>query len=182
MVTNKDLAKIQDFDLNGKVILIRMDHNVVEHGLIKDAFRLDSTFGLIYYIASKGGFPILMTHIGRTRDKKTGHIQTGAETSVAPVVAYLNRKLEAGFKELVLPAHLQLGIANIDETIMAPAMADLKARKIGGIYLPNTRWFAGEESKDDKTSDFASELSSWADLYVNEAFGSWQAHASTFDV
>jgi len=179
---NPQLPKIQDFDLTGKVVLARVDHNVVEKGVIKDAFRIDSTFGLIYHIAAKGGFPILMTHVGRTRDKKTGHITSGPNTSVDPIVDYLNRKLSAGFVVPNLPIDPELGITNVDEKIMAPLLADLKSRKIGGLYLPNTRWFAGEESKDDKTKALAAQWAGLADIYVNDAFGSWQAHCSTYDV
>lgn len=182
-VLNKNLPVIQDFDLSGKVVLVRVDHNVVgKGGSIKDAFRIDSTFGLIYHIAAKGGHPILMSHVGRTRDKKTGQITTGADTSADAVVAYLNRKLEAGFVTPRLPIDPQWGITSVDEKVMGPMLADLKSRKIGGIYLPNSRWFAGEESKDDKTKALAGQWAALADLYVNDAFGSWQAHCSTFDI
>ena len=174
---------IQDFDLAGKIVLARVDHNVVgKKGDIKDAFRIDSTFGLIHYISSKGGFPILMSHVGRTRDKKTGQITTGPETSVEPVVNYLNRKLEAGFVVPALSIDPEWGITGLDEKVMAPMLADLKARRIGGIYLPNTRWFAGEEAKGDKAKALAAQWAALADIYVNDAFGSWQPHASTFDV
>ena len=179
---NSKLPLIQDFDLAGKVVLSRVDHNVVEKGVIKDAFRIDSTFGLIHHIAARGGYPILMTHVGRTRDKKTGHIKSGPGTSVEPIVDYLNRKLEADLQVPALPIDPDLGITAIDPKVMEPMLRDLKARKIGGIYLPNTRWFAGEESKDDQTRALATEWAGLADLYVNDAFGSWQAHCSTYDV
>ena len=66
------LRLIQDTDIKDKLVLIRVDHNVVKKGKIKDPYRIDSTFGTLYEIAKKGGKPILMTHIGRPRDKKTG--------------------------------------------------------------------------------------------------------------
>ncbi len=179
---NPKLPLIQDFDLAGKVVLARVDHNVVEKGVIKDSFRLDATFGLIHYIAARGGHPILMTHVGRTRDKKTGHIKSGPDTAVEPVVDYLNRKLQAELHVPALPRDPELGITGLDQKVMAPLLADLKARKIGGLYLPNTRWFAGEEAGDERTQSLAAELAGLADVYVNEAFGSWQAHCSTFDV
>ena len=176
------LPKIQDFDLAGKVVLARVDHNVVGKGVIKDAFRVDSTFGLIHYISAQGGYPILMSHVGRTRDKKTGRITSGSDTSVAPVVDYLNRKLEGGFVVPDLPVDPDWGIAGLDEKIMGKALDDLKSRRVGGLYLPNTRWFAGEESKDEKSQALAAQLAEVADLYVNDAFGSWQAHCSTYGV
>ena len=176
------LPKIEDFDLAGKVVLARVDHNVVGKGVIKDAFRVDSTFGLIHYISARGGFPILMSHVGRTRDKKTGQIKTGPDTSVLPVVDYLNRRLEAGLVVPDLPVDPEYGITSIDETAMGSLIDDLKKRRVGGIYLPNTRWFAGEESKDEKTRKLAAQWAAMADLYVNDAFGSWQPHASTYDL
>ncbi|MDR2612771.1 MAG: phosphoglycerate kinase, partial [Deltaproteobacteria bacterium] len=176
------LPLIQNRGLEGKVVLARVDHNVVEMCVIKDAFRIDSTFGLIHYIASRGGFPILMTHVGRTRDKKTGHIKTGEGTSVAPVVDYLERKLSGGFVVPELPADPELGITDPSPEALGPLLKRLRAREIGGIYLPNTRWFAGEESKDGKTEALADFFAAIADVYVNDAFGSWQPHASTYDV
>ncbi len=177
------LPSIGDFDLAGKIVLARVDHNVVgKKGNIKDAFRIDSTFGLIHHISARGGFPILMSHVGRTRDKKTGEIKCGPDTSVEPVAAYLNRKLEAALVVPSLPIDPRWGIAGAEEKIMAPLLDDLRARRLGGIYLPNTRWFSGEESKDEKTQALAASWAALADIYVNDAFGSWQPHASTFDI
>jgi phosphoglycerate kinase len=50
------------------------------------------------------------------------------------------------------------------------------------VYLPNTRWFHGEESKNEDSDALAAKLASFADLYINDAFGSWQPHASTYNV
>ena len=61
-------------------------------------------------------------------------------------------------------------------------MEDLKNRKIGGIYLPNTRWFRGEEGEGFFRDNFAVQLSDLADVYVNDAFGSWQPHVTTYDI
>ncbi|MDR2934672.1 MAG: phosphoglycerate kinase [Candidatus Adiutrix sp.] len=176
------LPKIQDFDLAGKTVLARVDHNVVEKGVIKDTFRIDSTFGLIHHVAARGGHLILMTHNGRTRDGQTGRIKSGPGTAVDPVADYLNRKLAAGLVVPQLPVDPDWGITRLDEAVMGPLLGRLKARQVGGLYLPNTRWFAGEESKDAKTQALAAEWAAVADLYVNDAFGSWQPHASTFDV
>jgi phosphoglycerate kinase len=122
-----------------------------------------------------------MSHVGRTRDSKTGEIKTGSGTSVAPVVDYLNRKMKAGFVIPELPVDPKKGIESIRTEVMSPLLSRLKSRDIGGIYLPNTRWFAGEESKDERTAALAAQFAEIADLYVNDAFGSWQPHASTFD-
>ena len=68
------LPLIQEADLKGKIVLVRVDHNVVKSGVIHDPYRIDATFGTLFYILSKGGKIILMTHVGRPRDKKTGKI------------------------------------------------------------------------------------------------------------
>lgn len=65
---------------------------------------------------------------------------------------------------------------------MRPMIEQLRNGEIEGIYLPNTRWFKGEEAKDESAELFARELASLADVYINDAFGSWQAHASTVGV
>jgi len=59
---------------------------------------------------------------------------------------------------------------------------ELKEGEIDGIYLPNTRWFSGEESKGEEADRFAYQLAGLADIFVNDAFGSWQAHASTVGI
>ena len=87
------LRRIEKADMKGKVVLLRVDHNVVKKGIIKDPYRIESTFPTLYFIAERGGRPILMTHIGRPLDKKTGKISCLEEESIGPVVAYLSRKL-----------------------------------------------------------------------------------------
>ncbi len=69
------LPLIQNADLNGKIVLVRFDHNVVKDGEIRDPYRIDRTFGTLYNIVERGGRPILMTHVGRPKDKKTGEIK-----------------------------------------------------------------------------------------------------------
>ena len=92
-----DLPLIQDADLSGKVVLVRFDHNVVKNGAIKDPFRIDRTIGTLFHIVERGGRPILMTHVGRPRDKKTGDITCRPEESIEPVVRYLEQKLHTKF-------------------------------------------------------------------------------------
>ncbi len=178
---NKNLLLIQEADLNGKVVLVRFDHNVVKKGVVRDPFRIDQTLGTLYYIVERGGRPILMTHVGRPKDKKTGKITCSQDDSVAPVVDYLNRKLHTNLYVPEFNIDDENGITAIGASLN-PAIADLKNRKISGIYLPNTRWFRGEEDKDAFRDSFAVQLANLADVYVNDAFGSWQPHVSTYDV
>jgi len=55
---------------------------------------------------------------------------------------------------------------------------------VGGIYLPSSRWFVGEEApaNSEVRQRFARQMAGLADVFVNDAFGSWQAHASTLDI
>jgi phosphoglycerate kinase len=176
-----DLPLIQDADLEGKVVLVRFDHNVVKGGAIRDPFRIDRTIGTLFHIVERGGRPIMMTHVGRPKDKKTGAITCRPEESVEPVVRYLEQKLHTKLHVPALPDEPERGIAGIDTSINL-AVRDLRDRKIGGIYLPNTRWFRGEEDAGDLRERFALQLAGLADVYVNDAFGSWQPHASTYNI
>lgn len=175
------LPLIQDADLRDKAVLVRVDHNVVKNGQIRDPYRIDSTLGTLYNIVERGGRIILMTHVGRTRDKKTGYITVEDDTSVQPVVEYLERKLHTKFVVPRFPIHPKWGITEIDTSINLH-IRDLRAHRIGGIYLPNTRWFQGEEDTGEKKSRFALQLAGLADVFVNDAFGSWQAHVSTCEI
>lgn len=175
------LSLIQDADLNGKIVLVRFDHNVVKDGEIKDPYRIDRTFGTLYNIVERGGRPILMTHIGRPKEKKTGEIRCKPGEAVEPIVEYLEHKLHTKFFVPKFSIDHRLGITGIDTSINL-AIKSLRERKIGGIYLPNTRWFLGEESEGDIRESLALQLAGLADIYINDAFGSWQPHASTYDV
>jgi phosphoglycerate kinase len=177
----KELPKIQDADLDGKVVLVRVDHNVVKNGEIHDPYRIDMTIGTLYHINAKGGKIILMTHVGRPKDKESGNIQIDDNTSVQPIVDYLNNKLHINIKVPEFVPHGDKGYLGI-ETSVNHHIRDLRNGKIDGIYLPNTRWFAGEEAKADEADRFALQLAGLADVFVNDAFGSWQPHTSTVGV
>ncbi|MGA1795955.1 MAG: phosphoglycerate kinase [bacterium] len=175
------LPLIQNAGLNGKIVLVRVDHNVVKKGVIRDPYRIDQTLGTLYNIVERGGRPILMTHVGRPKDKKTGNITIDEKDSVEPIVEYLEHKLHTTFYIPTFTTDPEKGILGIDTSINL-AIKDLKSRKIGGIYLPNTRWFQGEEAKDESRERFTLQLAGLADVFVNDAFGSWQSHASTCDI
>jgi phosphoglycerate kinase len=175
------LPLIQEAHLNGKIVLVRFDHNVVKNGVIRDPYRIDQTLGTLYYIVERGGRPILMTHVGRPRDKKTRKITCSQDNSVEPIVGYLKRKLHADLYVPNFEIDPDNGIMGIGDYINQ-AIEDLKNRKIGGIYLPNTRWFRGEEAEGVFRNIFAVQLANLADIYINDAFGSWQPHVSTYDI
>ncbi|MFP4038047.1 MAG: phosphoglycerate kinase [Desulfobacteraceae bacterium] len=179
--TKERLPLLQEAELMDKVVLVRVDHNVVKKGRIKDPYRIEATLPTLYRIAEQGGRPILMTHVGRPRDKKTGKITADAHATVQPIIDYLKRKLGVDFALPRLEQEGEDGIREIGDSIR-PLIQDLKARRIAGIYLPNTRCFRGEEGEGEDRERFAAGLSAVSNLYVNDAFGSWQPHVSTYDI
>jgi len=176
-----NLPLLQQADLKGKVVLVRVDHNVVKKGLIHDPYRIDATLGTLYYIVSRGGKLILMSHVGRPKDKKTGAINISPESSVEPIVQYFENKLHVKFAIPEFRPDGDKGYSGI-ETSVNHLIRDLREDRIDGIYLPNTRWFSGEEAKGEDADRFAYQLAGLADIFVNDAFGSWQPHASTVGI
>jgi phosphoglycerate kinase len=180
--TPRRLRRLQDADLDGKVVLVRVDHNCVRRGALSDSFRVDATVSTLYNIVERGGRPILMTHVGRPWEKKNKKIDVKVDSeSVTAVVRYLHQKLGVTFAVPEFRVDERRGIVDVDTSVNW-LIQDLKARRIGGIYLPNTRWFAGEEGHFGSGSQtrFATQLAGLADVFVNDAFGSWQPHTSTF--
>lgn len=172
---------LQDADLKDKVVLVRVDHNVVKKGIIHDPYRIDATIGTLYYIAAKGGKIILMSHVGRPKDKATDEISIDDNTSVNPIIDYLKSKLHIQFQTPEFFSDGDKGYMGVETSINHMIKA-LKADQIEGIYLPNTRWFYGEERKDEHFDRLSNQLAGLADIFVNDAFGSWQPHASTVGV
>lgn len=177
-----DIPRIQDADLKGKVVLVRVDHNVAKEHMIKDPFRIDVTFGTLFNILSKGGKLILMSHVGRPKDKKTGKIDMDSKYDVKPIVDYLYHKL---FTRFIVPDFKEDkengGYIGID-TGVNHLIRKLRKGEIDGIYLPNVRWFKGEEAQGQDAEKLGEQLAGLADVFVNDAFGSWQAHTSTVRV
>lgn len=176
----KQLQSFMQADLRDKVVLVRVDHNVVKKGKVKDSMRIDATIPTILHIFRKGGKPILMSHVGRPYDKKTGNYTISEDESVQPIVDYLEHKLELNIEVPVLPTTEQDGITDLSK--MMEYVSKLKKGEFQMLYLPNTRWFNGEETKNEASETLAMELSRLADVYINDAFGSWQPHVSTYNI
>jgi phosphoglycerate kinase len=175
------LPLIQDAELSGKIVLVRVDHNVVKSGEIHDPYRIDATIGTLFHILARGGKIILMTHVGRPKDKATGNIKIDNKTSIQPIVEYLQEKLHILIEVPEFYSHQDQGYLSI-ETNINHSIKRLRNSEIDVIYLPNTRWFKGEEAKGEEQDRFANQLAGLADIYVNDAFGSWQPHASTVGI
>ena len=174
------LPNMLDADLRGKICLVRMDHNVVKKGKIKDSMRIDATIPTLLHIYKQGGLPILMTHVGRPYDKKTGEYTINEADAVQPIVKYLDAKLQLKGYVPELVAEGNQGIK--DFSPMIEAVRTLKDGEFDYLYLPNTRWFNGEEAKDESADALAKQLAGFAEVYINDAFGSWQAHATTYGI
>ena len=169
---------IQDTHLASRVVLVRVDHNVVKKGKIKDALRVDSSVPTIIHILKNGGIPVLMSHVGRPKDKNTGEITIDETTSVQPVVNYLKKKFNLNFFVPEMKHVTEKGISCIDTSINLHLL-ELAHGKYDGIYLPNCRWFTAEEEKGESAEQLGREFAGLADIFVNDAFGSWQPHVST---
>ena len=158
-----DKLTIRDFDPARKKVLVRVDFNVpIEDGKVKDDSRVRAALPTIRYLLAKEAIVILMSHLGRPNGKVI------ESARLRPVAERLSRLLGVS----VPCTGDALGIGTQD------ALARLKPGQI--ILLENLRFHAEEEADDP---GFAKELAAYADVYVNDAFGTaHRAHASTVGV
>ncbi len=151
---------IQDLDLQGKRVFIRVDFNVPldENLNIADDRRIRSSLPTINYAIDEGAKVILASHLGRPKGRPDPRL------SLAPVAKRLKRLLN---KEVVFaPDCVGPQVSNIIEK-MQPGDV---------VLLENLRFHSGEEKNDE---GFARALASLADYYVDDAFGTThRAHAS----
>ncbi|MEG1557474.1 MAG: phosphoglycerate kinase [Oscillospiraceae bacterium] len=154
---------VEDLDVCGKRVLVRCDFNVpLKDGVITDDKRIRESLRTIKYLCDHGARVILCSHLGRPK----GEVKM--EFSLAPVAKRISELME---KPVIMAA----------DVIGEDAKAKAAALKDGEIMLiENVRFFKEEEKNDP---DFAKALSTLAELYVNDAFGtSHRAHASTAGV
>ncbi len=151
---------IKDLDLKGKKVIIRVDFNVPlsKDGKITDDRRIKAALPTIQYALDQGALQvILMSHLGRPGGEAVEDMR------LTPVGARLSELL--GEKVLKL-----------DDCIGEEVKKKIEESSEKVILLENLR-FHKKEKKNDP--DFAKELASLADVYVNDAFGSaHRAHAS----
>ena len=155
---------VKDIDVKGKKVLVRVDFNVPldENKNITDETRINAALPTIKYLLDNGAAVILCSHLGRPKG------EFNMKYSLAPVAARL--------KEL-FPGKVTFASDVIGESADA-AVAAVKPGEI--VLLENLRFHAEEEKNDP---EFAKKLASYADVYVNDAFGTaHRAHASTAGV
>jgi len=147
---------LDDMDLNGKRVLVRVDINVpMENGVVTDLTRISRIADTVYDIQDAGGKVILMAHYGRPKGK---FVEAMSMIHIAPAVA----------DELGVP----ITFADSD---YRDAVKDMENDEV--LLLENLRFNPGEEAND---MDFAKRLATLCDVYVNDAFSaSHRAHAST---
>ena len=155
-----DFNTLDDADLNGKRVLVRVDLNVpVENGRVSDTTRIERVVPTIRHIADKGGKVILLAHFGRP---KGGPDEVNSLRRVAEVMG----------------DHVGHPVSFLPHTIGEQAVAAVAALKNGDVLLlENTRFHKGEEKNEDA---FIDALAALGDVYVNDAFSAaHRAHAST---
>ena len=185
MFAKKSIKDIPVSDIKGKRILIRVDFNVpMNDGVIQDDTRIQAALPTINYILSQEPKTlVLMSHLGDpAKDMKKAKEKAESSGKSFDEASYL-----AG-KHRLAPVAKHLGELIKHKVQLAPAAigAETKALvdslKSGDILmLENTRFHKEETSKDaTEREKMAKELASYADLYVNDAFGTaHRAHAST---
>lgn len=172
--------KIDQFNFAGKKAIVRVDFNVPldENGKVTDDTRIRGALPTLKKILADGGAVIMMSHMGKPKGK------VKAELSLKQIVKNVSEALGVDVKFAKDCAHAE------------KEAADLKMGE--ALLLENLRFYAEEEGKpvgvekgtpeyDEakkamKTSqaDFAKKLASYADVYVNDAFGTaHRKHAST---
>jgi phosphoglycerate kinase len=158
---------IQDIELNGKRVLVRVDFNVPlekQDGaiVITDDTRIKETLPTLRALLTAGAKVILCSHLGRPKG------QRNPAESLAPVAPALSDLLG-------VPVEFATDCIGPEAKAKADALAP------GGVLLlENTRFHAGEEKND---AELAKGLAELADVFVNDAFGSaHRAHSSTAGV
>jgi phosphoglycerate kinase len=168
-VNKQTLANLQTEDLAGKKVLVRVDFNVpqAEDGSITDDTRIRAALPTIKHLINAGAKTILVTHLGRPKgDTLADRIKD--KLRVNPIAQRLSELLGQP-------------VVKCDDCIGPQVVSQIEALPSGGVaLLENVRFYPGEEANDP---EFAKELASLAEIYVNDAFGAaHRAHASTAGV
>ncbi len=153
---------VRDIDVKGKKVLVRCDFNVpMQDGKITDDTRIVSALPTIEYLVQHGAKVILMSHMGRPDGKPK------KEFTLQPVADRLSQLLGK-------PVIFESADRVVDEKVrqVAASLAE------GDVMLLENVRFRKEETKNG--AEFAKELASLGDIFVNDAFGTaHRAHAST---
>lgn len=156
---------IEDYQLEGKRVLLRSDLNVPinDLGQVADDYRISASAETILALLEKGCSLVVMSHLGRPEGKVDPHL------SLAPVSKKLQQLLH-GYQ-----------VEFIDECVGPKVEAAVKRLRPGQVLLlENTRFHKEDEDNDQ---EFAKVLASYGQVFVMDAFGSaHRSHASTTGV
>ena len=190
---------IEDVNVSGKRVLVRCDFNVpLKDGVITSDKRIIGALPTIKYLLDNGAKVILCSHMGKphniftegfglTKKEKKKVEELPLEEQAAAKAELLKKALDDKKKLTLKPVADRLnellgGVVTFAEDIVGPdAKAKVAALESGhAVLLENVR-FDARETKNNP--EFAKELSEYADIYVNDAFGTaHRAHATTAGV
>lgn len=153
---------LRDLDVAGKRVLVRVDFNVLMKGLrIADDTRIRAALPTILRLIAGGARIILLTHLGRPNGFDSAF-------STAPIAEHLSRLIGQRVKHAL-------------DCVGHEVESSISQLQDGGMLLLENVRFHKEEAAN--SPEFAKELASLADIYVNDAFGTaHRAHASTAGV
>ena len=157
---------VEDLNVSGKKVLIRCDFNVPmnDKGEITDDIRIKSALPTIKYIIDNGGKAVIMSHLGRPKG------EAKPEFSLKPISEKLSELLGK-----------KVTFADDDQVVSEKTKNIVNDMKEGEVVLLQNTRYRSEETKNGE--DFAKELASLGDVYVNDAFGTaHRAHASNVGV
>ena len=156
-----DCKKINEINFQNKVAIIRVDFNVPlqENLEVFDATRIDNGVKSIKYILKNKGKCVIMSHLGRPKGE--GYEK---KFSLENILSYLEKKLN-------------IKIPLIKDYYESSYSVNKFLKNNNIILLENLRFYSEEKENNKK---FAKVLASFADIYVNDAFGTChRSHAST---
>lgn len=144
------MKTLKDFNFENKRVLVRCDFNVPlsDQGNILDDFRIKKVLPTIEYLREKGGKIVLMSHLGRPKDKEQKY-------SLKPIATRLEKLL--GKKVKFLP-----------DCIGREVEKEIEKMKVGEIILLENLRFYKEEKENNP--NFAKQLSKLGDIFINDAF------------
>jgi len=152
---------VTDLNVKNKKVLVRVDFNVPLDAArqITDDRRIVAALPTIRYLLDQGAAVILMSHLGRPKGAPD------PEFSLKPVASHLSDLLGQP-------------VTMVEDCVGPDVQKAAAALKPGAVLLLENLRFHNEETKNDP--QFAKQLASLADVYVNDAFGAaHRAHAST---
>ena len=187
---------ITDIDVKGKKCLVRVDFNVpMKDGVITDENRIIGALPTIKYLMEHGAKVVLCSHMGKPHNvfddkiklnkKEKAKIEALPEEERAAATAEAIEKAKKDVKKFSLaPVAARLNelldnkVTFATDVIGPDAKEKVAALKDGEcVLLENLRFHAGEEGRDE---NFCKALAEYADVYVNDAFGTaHRSHAST---